>query len=271
MLRLAMYCCIGLVVIYACAGIVVYRYQRSLLYFNTLSDAEPASIGLPEAVVRRLKTADGETLVSWFVRRPGQYVALYFHGNGGALSVSGDRITQLAEMGFSVLAVDYRGYGGSTGEPTETGLHLDADATYDEAMRLGFGPDHIILLGESLGSGVALELASRRQVAGIALDSPYSSVVDVAAERYWIFPVRWLMADQYRSDLWIPKVHVPILILHGTSDWVVPIKYGRRLAGLGGANVTFVAIEKAGHVVFDEPAAEAPTRQWLKKFGISAG
>jgi len=246
----------------------MYIFQRKFEYFPYLPDSTPAEAGISDAIVHRLPTSDGETIVSWFVRRPGPYLAVYFHGNGSALSGSGPRIEQLTDLGLSVLAIDYRGYGGSTGSPTEIGIHRDADATYDEALRLGFAPDHIILLGESLGSGVALELASRQPVGGIILDSPYSSIVDVAADRYWMLPVRWLMTDQYRSDLWMPKVHVPILILHGTNDGIVPFKFGRKLADLGGPNVTFVPIPGASHVVFDADAADAPIKQWLKKFGL---
>jgi len=267
-MKMAIFLLFGLGVLYLCAGAGMYVFQRKFEYFPYQPEATPAEAGVPQAVARRLATADGQTIVSWFVRRPGPYVAIYFHGNGSALSVVGPRIGQLADLGFSVLAIDYRGYGGSTGSPTEAGIHLDADATYDEARRLGFAPDHIILLGESLGTGVALELASRREVGGIMLDSAYSSIVDVAADRYWFLPVRWLMIDQYRSDLWMPKVHVPVLMLHGTDDWVVPYRYGRRLADLGGSNVTFVTLQGAGHVVFDEDAAEAPIREWLKTFGM---
>lgn len=163
---------LGAVVLYIGVGVAIYTFQRTLLYFPFKTEVAPISAGLPEAEVHRLRTTDGETLVSWFAHRPGSYLAIYFHGNGGSLSARADRIRQLLELGFSVLAVDYRGYGGSTGSPTEAGLHIDADATYDAALKLGFTADHIVLLGESLGSGVALELATRRQVAGLSSIPP---------------------------------------------------------------------------------------------------
>jgi len=255
-------------VLYGGVLALLYTMQRSLEYFPSKTNVGPVEAGVPEAEVIKLNTADGETIVAWFLRRPGAYVAIYFHGNGNTLAQGPERIIELADLGVSVLAVDYRGYGASTGTPTEAGIHLDADAAYAKALRLGFAADHILLLGESLGSGVALELASRRTVAGIILDSAYSSVVDVAAERYWMFPVRRLLIDQYRSDLWIAKVHVPIHMLHGTDDWTVPIRFGRRLADLAGPNVTFVAIPGGGHVVFDEAVAEESVKRWLAKFGL---
>ena len=257
---------LGVAVLYVLLGAGMYVFQRKLLYFPFKIRISPDRVGLPEAEVRKIETADGETLVSWFVRGPGPDIAIYFHGQGESLFARGGRIKQLSGLGLSVLAIDYRGFGGSTGTPTEAGLHIDADAAYDEALTLGFVADHILLLGESLGSGVALELATRRQLAGVMLDSPYSSVIDVAADRYWFLPVRMLLTDQFHSDLWIPQVHVPILIVHGTDDWIIPVKYGRRLASLGGANVTFTEVPNAGHVVFDK--VDEAARTWLAQFGI---
>jgi fermentation-respiration switch protein FrsA (DUF1100 family) len=249
--------------LYAAAAAALFAFQRSLIFSGDKTDLEPSQVGLPEASVHRLRTADGVPLVAWSVRGTGRYLAIYFHGNGASLPGRAQRISDLRRLGFSVLAIDYRGYGGSGGSPSEQGLREDADAAYALAGQLGFAPQRIVLYGESLGSGVALELASRKAVAGLILDAPFSSLADVAADRYWMFPVRLLMRDPFRSDLAILHVRAPVLVLHGTDDHVVPIRYGKRLSELGGNNVTFVAVEGAGHVVLGRRAVQARVMDWV--------
>lgn len=267
-MKITLYVILGILIFYWSALGLLYVFQRSFLYFPFTTEVNPARIGLSEARVIRVKTIDDQSIINWFIQKPGKFIVLYFHGNGNSLGDRPEILSQIADMGLSVLAVDYRGYGGSTGKPSETGLHRDADATYDQALELGFAPDHIILLGESLGSGVALELASRRQVAGVMLDSPYTSIVEVAARRFWMFPVRWLLRDTYRSDIWIRAVHMPILILHGVNDRVVPFDLGQRLSEIGGAHVRFVPIAGTAHLAFGTPEADVAARQWLSQFHL---
>lgn len=246
---------------------LLYAKQRALLYFPSRQVIAPSEVGLSDTEVKTLITRDGETLSAWYLQGLNGRIILYFHGNGGNIAGRADRFHDLTARGFSVLAIDYRGYGASTGTPTESGLHIDADAAYDAALALGFSGDRILLFGESLGSGVALELGTRRQVAGIILDSPYSSIVDVAAARFPFLPVRLLMQDQYRSDLWISSVQAPILAVHGTNDGVVPIAYGRRLVALGGAKVTYIEVPGGGHLIWDEVSDDSRVTAWLKRFG----
>jgi fermentation-respiration switch protein FrsA (DUF1100 family) len=254
-----------LLLLYAAAGFVLFEFQRSLLYPSDKTVLDPSQLGLPQATVHELRTQDGIRLIAWSVRGTGNYLAIYFHGNGAGLAGRAGRIADLNSLGFSVLAIDYRGYGGSDGSPSEQGLQKDADAAYDYASDLGFKPGQIVLYGESLGSGVAAELASRKPVAAVILDAPFSSIADVAADRYWMFPVRLLLKDQFRSDLAMPHIQVPVLILHGTADRVVPIRYGERLSRLGGDNVSFIPVEGAGHVVFGLKPVQAKVMDWLAK------
>jgi len=251
--------------VYLAVGAGLYVLQGSLVIVNDKFDASPADVGLHDASVRRFKTADNIELTGWLVRGDSSFLAIYFHGNGRSLPSRTQRIKELNELGFTVLAVEYRGFGATAGQPSEQGFNKDADAAYDYASSLGFSPKAIILYGESLGTNVAIGLASRSPVAGLILDAPFSSIVDIAADRYWMYPVRLLMKDQFRSDLDIGKLKVPVLILHGEGDRVVPIKYGRRLSALGGKSVTFVAIAQAGHVVLDEPEAQDHVRSWLSE------
>ena len=144
------------------------------------------------------------------------------------------------------MALNYRGYGGSGGKPSEAGIILDAKAAYDFAAAC-YGADRIVLWGESLGTGVAVALAAEQPVARIILESPYSSIADVAASIYWFVPVRLLLSDSFRSDLRIAKVTVPVLVVHGERDNIIPITYGERLYQLIPGPKRFIRLPHAGH------------------------
>src|ERR1700716_4358601 len=184
---------------------------------------------------------DGEMLVAWHLPpRDGHPLILYFPGNGGAVVARVPRFRMFAASGYGLLAVSYRGYGGSTGSPTQTGLMRDGKAPNGEARARGYESDHIVLRGESLGTGVATALAATHEAAALVLDSPYSSAVDVAAAHYGVLPVRWLMFDQFRSDLAIRNVPIPILIVHGDEDRVIPIRLATRLFELANEPKMFI-------------------------------
>ncbi len=208
----------------------MFGFQRSLLYHPDTSLADPADAGLQNAELQHLTTSDGEDLVVWWIppRAPGKLVYLYFHGNGGNLSYRPDRFRLLSEDGAGVMAVSWRGYGGSTGSPTEDGLMADARSAYD-AVRSRAGQGQIVLVGESLGSGIAVMLAAEVPVAAVILDSGYSSIADVAASKFPWLPVRLLIRDRFRADLAAGKVHAPVFQVHCVSDPVIPLALGRRL------------------------------------------
>src|SRR5271154_5744959 len=203
--------------LYAIALAALYVGQRKLLYFPNAVEVAPASVGLSNAKRLHLTTSDGERLLAWYIApAAGKPLILYFHGNGGGLDLRAERFNAFAAAGDGLLAGEYRGYAGSTGAPSEGGLLADGEATWIEATRLGFPPGRIVLMGESLGSGVALALAARHAAAALVLDSPYSSIADVAAALFWMFPVR--------RDERIARVCAPLLIVHGTLDDAVPIR-----------------------------------------------
>jgi fermentation-respiration switch protein FrsA (DUF1100 family) len=230
----------------------MYLLQRSLMYFPDTVRRSPASYGLPQAEEVELRTADGERLLAWHVPpREGKPVVLYFQGNGGGLDLRAGRLARLAADGIGLLAINYRGYGGSSGRPTEQGLLADAEAAYQFAAAR-YPADRTVLWGESLGTGVAVALAASRPVARVLLESPYSSTADVAAATYWFLPVRWLMHDQFRSDQRIAKVTAPVLVLHGERDTIVPIRFGEKLYALIQSPKRFIRMPNAGHNDHDE-------------------
>ena len=236
-------------VLYLVALAVLYVGQRKLLYFPNTVEVAPGSVGLVNAERRHLTTNDGETLLAWYIApAAGKPLILYFHGNGGGLELRAERFDALAGSGDGLLAVEYRGYAGSTGAPSEAGLLADGEAAYREARSLGFPTARIVVMGESLGSGVAVALAARHEIAALVLDSPYSSIADVAAATFWMFPVHALLRDSFRSDARIASVAAPLLIVHGTRDEVIPIRLAEKLFALAKAPKDFIRVEGGGHL-----------------------
>jgi uncharacterized protein len=239
------------ILLYLAALTTLTLGQRSFLYFPAGTVEAPMLNG---AEVLHLDTADGEKLRAWYVPpAAGKPLLLFFHGNGGSLANVENTLATLARPGNGVLAVEYRGYPGSSGSPSEAGLIADAQAGYDKALALGLPPERIIAFGESLGTGVAVALAANNKVGGVVLISPHSSVADVAASNYWMFPTRYLVWDSFHSDRRIADINAPLLIVHGTDDPVIPIRYGRRLFALANQPKRFITIENGGHL----PTGEA--------------
>ena len=251
---------------YIISALLLVFVQRSLLYHPDPADMERERGLLPGLERLILKSEDGETLVAWYrPPRDGRVLLLYFHGNGGNLGDRAERFLALMQNDDGLLALSYRGYGGSTGAPTEAGLLLDANAAYDAALAKGYRPERIVVVGESLGTGVGVALAARRVVGGLALEAPFSSAVDVARALYWMFPVDLLMLDQFRSDLRIADVKAPVLILHGEGDNVVPIVFGEKLFELAREPKEFVRVSDARHLMLAEPRVLARFFDWVER------
>ena len=223
--------------------------QRHFLYFPGGVPRAPKDVGLARGTDITIRTEDGESLRAWYVPpREGRPVLLYFHGNGGSLESRAERFAILTATGDGLLATEYRGYPGSSGAISEAGLHRDADATYGYALSLGLPPDRLVIIGESLGTGVAVALAVHHPSAALVLDSPYSSIADVAADRFWMFPVRLVLWDPFRSDRLIGRVTVPVLMVHGSADEVIAIRFADKLFGLANEPKQFIRVEGAGHL-----------------------
>jgi pimeloyl-ACP methyl ester carboxylesterase len=249
---------------YLGVAVLLYVVQRSLMYFPEAVRTSPAAAGLPEAEEITLDTPDGEKVIVWHIapRDPDQPVVLYLHGNGGALSHRVERFRALTAGGIGLVALDYRGYGGSTGHPTESGLLIDAATAYAfTAAR--YSPRQIALWGESLGTGVAVALGSKA-IGHLILEAPFTSTVDIAARHYPFVPVRLLMKDQFRSDERIRSVTAPLLILHGARDSIVPIEFGQRLFELAHEPKRFVRYPDGEHDGLDAFGAVDVAKRFLR-------
>jgi hypothetical protein len=254
---------LGALVAFGGFVLLMYLVQRSLMYHPDRQRTPPAQAGLPQAEELVLDTVDGEKVVVWHIPpKADRPVVIYFQGNAGGLNLRADRFRALTADGTGLLALSYRGYGGSTGSPTEIGLIADAHAVYAFAASR-YPPERIVPWGESLGSGVAVALASTQKVGRLMLEAPFTSAIDVGARVYWFLPVRLLMKDPFRSDLRIAQVSVPILIVHGTRDNVVPFAFGERLFALANEPKRFVRIEGGGHSDLDRFGALNAVRAFL--------
>ena len=249
------YAAFFLVIGYGAVVALAYFAQRSLLYFPDRIRTSPAKAGFPDAQEITIDTPDGEKLVAWYMpASAGKPIVLYFHGNGGALVDRVNRFRGLTKNGNGLLALSYRGYGGSTGSPNETGVLSDAAAAYAFAAAQ-YPASRIAVLGESLGTGVAIWLAAEKPVASVVLEAPYTSIVDIGAAAYPFLPVRLLLKDRFLSDERVSRVTAPVLVLHGERDRVVPIEYGERLFALIRAPKKFVRFPEGGHVDLDQYGA----------------
>ena len=202
-------------------------------------------------------------VIVWHVpARPGRPVVLYFHGNGDFLAGFFGRFRDLIADGTGIVALSYRGYAGSSGQPSEQGLLQDAAAAYAfTAARYRRGQDR--RWGFSLGTGVAVALAAEQPIGKLILESPYTSIVDVAASAFWFAPVRLLMRDQFRSDQRIARIRVPLLVMHGALDPTIPVAFGERLFALANEPKRFVRLARGGHNDLDNFGAIEIARNFI--------
>jgi uncharacterized protein len=242
-------------VAYAALTVTIYFAQRSLMYFPDTAHVTPAAAGLPEAEEVPLTDADGTRIHVWHVPPRGDRpVILFFHGNGGSLASEVDRFHQLISDGIGLIGVEYRGYGGNEGSPSEQGLIADAEAAYAFAVS-HYPVQQIVVWGGSLGSGVAVALAAEKPIGRLILEAPYTSTEAVGAQHYWYLPVRFLMKDQFHSDQRIGKVKAPLLILHGVLDRTVPYSMGEQMFDLANKPKHIVRFLDGGHNDLDAHGA----------------
>jgi fermentation-respiration switch protein FrsA (DUF1100 family) len=221
-------------------------FQRQLMYHPDPTLVGPNVPELPIQAVR-LTTPDGEHLVGWYLPpRAGKPIILFFDGNGGSLRRQGERWRTIARAGVGFFAVGYRGYSGSTGQPTEAGLHTDARVAY-AWVAARYRPADIVIQGHSLGTGVAVRLASERPERALILEAPFTSAEDVAAGWAPFLPVRLLIQDRYLSRDYIGQVHCPVLIAHGDRDHVIAFHFGQELYALANPPKAFVRIPGGDH------------------------
>ena len=261
---------IGALCAYAGVLALLYVKQREMMYPRNPARAEIASANLPGVEEATLTAADGEKLIAWVVPpREGKPVLLFFHGNAGNFGrpIRQARFRALTEDGTGLFAVNYRGYGGSTGSPTEDGLAQDARAAYAAAVAR-FGTERLIGYGESLGTGVVVKLAAEVPLKAVILEAPYLSTAAVAQQLYPYIPVGLVMHDQFRSDRVIGKVKAPLLVLHGQRDGVIPFGQGEALFALANPPKRFVRFSEGNHENLPAHGSVPEIRRFLADLDI---
>lgn len=261
---------IAVVVIYAVVVATLFLMQKQLIFIpdrKTDIDALPPT--LEDAEIITLQTEDGLTLRSWWMPPAEDApVLLYFHGNAGSLLDRTERYRRLRERGYGLLALSYRGYGGNPGSPSEQGLYADARAALAYIRTQGMSDSRIILYGESLGTGVAVQLATEMMPGLIVLEAPYTSVAARGQELYPFIPVKLLIQHRFDSLRKISQVKAPLLLFHGERDTVIPVHMGRTLFEAANEPKKAMFFKDNGHNDFDLYETILVLEAFAKEHGV---
>lgn len=238
-----------LLVVYALLVVIVFLTQRSLQYHPSKDMGDPRVrelLGMREVTY---DTDDGLKLTSWYAppKDKDGKVIVYFHGNAGNISGRAVRARMFIDHGYGVLMAEYRGYGGNPGTPTEEGLYKDGRAALKFLDAEGIRVGQMVFYGESLGTGVSVQLAGEVQPPQVILESPFTSAVEVGERVYFYLPVNLLMRDRYDSLSKIKQVKSSLLMLHGARDGLIPLALGRKLFNAANDPKQFIEISNGGH------------------------
>jgi len=234
--------------IYIAANLYAYVIQDRLLYFPAHERLTPRDVGLESVQEVTLTTKSGSDFTSWYGRAiPGHATILFFHGNGGAIAHRDYRFRELMANGFGIFMLGYPGYGGNEGKPSEQSFTETATVAYEYLLDQKITAEDIVIYGESIGSGVAVQIAAGNQARALILEAPLTSTMDVARVHYPWLLARFLLSDKFASIDQIDGIQMPLLVIHGDQDTIIPISLGRKLFERASEPKTFVALEGAGH------------------------
>ena len=245
---------------------MVFFFQRNFLYHPSIdSYLQDQTSNEPSEIEKvKITTEDNIDLVAWFYNKNIEKfkTILFFHGNAGSLENRTYKLNHFKDLNVNFLIIAWRGFSGNEGKPNEIGLYRDAKSAIEWLNLKGVAEKNIILYGESLGTGVAVEVAQNKNYAGVILESPYTSMVNMGKKHYPLFPVRFLLKDKFESYKKIKKVSVPLLVIHGKIDKIVPFAMGEKMYELANEPKFFYIQEYGDHMVnYDEKLLSV-----LKKF-----
>jgi len=257
---------IPLGIAYGAVLVLVFVFQSRLVFFPGTGRevvVTPQTYGLGFETVG-IGTADGETLQAWWVPAEGaRGTVLFFHGNAGNISHRVDYLLMFNRLRYSTLIVDYRGYGRSTGTPSEEGTYRDAEAAWEHVRHARMArPQDVVIAGESLGAAVATWLAAKVGPRAVVLFSTFTSVNDLGAQVYWFLPVRLLSRIGYDNLENLKRIRAPVFIAHSRDDDIVPYAHGKRLYEAANEPKAFLEM-RGGHndgFIFTQP-------EWVAQLG----
>ena len=246
-----------LVFFYVLLLTVVFFFQSSLLYHPSVNNyLKNQVINEPTEIEKvKITTEDKVELLGWFYNKNINKfkTILFFHGNAGSLENRTYKLNHFKDLKVNFLIIAWRGFSGNKGQPNEIDLYKDAESAIKWLKTKGINEKNIILYGESLGTGVAVEIAQNKKYAGVILESPFTSMVNLGRKYYPFFPVRFLLKDKFESYKKINKISVPILIMHGEVDKIVPYAMGKKMYELANEPKFFYSQEYGDHMIeYDE-------------------
>lgn len=244
------------VIIYLGLLVLLYFFQRSLIYFPDNHVYSPDDAGVPEMHIIELPTVDGLKIKAWYLppSEPSRPTILYFHGNAGNIANRGFIVRPFIDKGYGVLLLTYRGYSGNPGKPSEEGLYNDARAAMQFLENEKVSPHCIVLYGNSIGAAIAIQMATEYSVGALVLQSPFSTLTDVAQVHYAFFmPFKGLINDKYDSMSKVKSIYAPVYILHGKSDNIIPPELSRKLFDAIGQPKEAKYLPNRGHNDLFEP------------------
>ena len=216
--------------IYLIILVFLFFFQRSLLYHPNVNNYfnDRLKVDIEEV---QIKTSDNINLLGWFHKKDLNKfkTVVYFHGNAGKLENRIHKLNHFKDMDVNFLIISWRGFSGNSGKPTEKGLYEDGKSTIDWLKNIGLSDKDIVLYGESLGTGIATHIAQNRKFAGLVLETPFTSMVDAAKNVYPYIPVGILLKDRYENEKKIKHINIPVLVMHGEADQIVPFKMGKKI------------------------------------------
>ncbi len=217
-------------IVYFLILLILFFFQRNLLYHPTENNYYGDKLVISVDKVK-IKTKDDINLLGWYHKKKSKNykTILFLHGNAGSLENRIHKINNFKNMNINFLIIAWRGFSGNQGKPNEKGLYDDARGAIHWLENEGVKKKDIIIYGESLGTGVAIEVAQNNDFAGVILESPFTSMIDAAKNKYPFFPIKLLLKDKYESDKKIQNVKSPILIMHGEVDKIVPFWMGKKI------------------------------------------
>jgi len=245
----------GIFALIVVIGRLLHRY---FIYLPDCTRVDPMDAGLQGVEEIAFKATDGTKLIAWYrPARGSKPTLLYFTGNSGNAASRAGKIRTIAADGYGVFMLNYRRYGGSEGRPSESRIAADAVSAYDCLRGLGIAPHDVIAYRESLGTAVATRLSLQRHIEALVLEAPFTSIVDVGRLMWKGFPLALIMADQYRTIDRIAAVTVPLFIVHGGRDAIIPLDQARRVFHAANQPKSLTVVPQAGHNdLFDRGAWE---------------
>jgi len=235
--------------LYFFLGLTLYLLQRKILFNTSDTPKSPSFYGLSEVTSIRILTSDKIPLLAWYFKGAKNCpILVYFHGNSFNIGERSYRIKKYIDKNWSVLLVAWRGYSGNKGKPTEKNLYIDGESTLEWIKKhTNFQYSDTVIYGESLGSGVAVELGTKFKFKFIVLEAPFISISEIAKTRYKIFPIKFLVKDKFDNLKKIKNLKSPLLIISGKKDEVIPHQHSEILYQQAKVKKKSVFIDEAMH------------------------